>query len=665
MTIKLTQDGTINFIESGNVSTSNSVADIRISNMGHGSTYMTITTVGNVGIGTTNPNTFLHIQNSTVGNYIGNVVFNSPNISTNTIISPIVIGKDLNNNNVAEFRYGYVGSGSTSNYAGISFFGNPSTPFIVNASGNIGIGTSSPNVKTEIRGSVTNTTPETILKLGRLINGGVDYGSSADFQVYKAYSASQYDACSGLRIRLGAGQGDHPDTTIMTLFANGNVGIGTTSPSNVLSVRGSGGMGTIRIYPNSYRGETSIGFYENSTSGNAWILGQGGWSGGTNFILGHDGFGGPILAVTTAGNVRIGTSYSNNGKLEIRGSASTTTPETILMLGRSDNFNVNFAASADFQLYKAYSSGNSLDACSGLRIRLGAGFVYEPDTTIMTLWANGRVGIGTSSPSQTLDVNGTINTTNFIGSNNTMGTINSGEIKSYIYGQNFLRIAGRAFQTNQYNGIFFSIERDPTESRRRYKQKIIIEPTYQVNFEIPGEYARGNMHFLLNNELNDNEASMSDIRMTINANGTVSIPGSLSKGSGSFDIKHPNDEDKRLVHSFIEGPRCDLIYRGTVQLTNGTATINLDTDCVEESDCAMTEGTFESLCRNPQFFLQNLNSFNRIIGSISGNILSIICENESSTDTISWMVVAERNDPHIYSWNRTNENGYLKTEHSS
>jgi hypothetical protein len=48
----------------------------------------------------------------------------------------------------------------------------------------------------------------------------------------------------------------------------------------------------------------------------------------------------------------------------------------------------------------------------------------------------------------------------------------------------------------------------------------------------------------------------------------------LSKGSGSFKIDHPLEAKKdthHLVHSFIEGPQADLIYRGVVDLVDGTA----------------------------------------------------------------------------------------------
>ena len=146
----------------------------------------------------------------------------------------------------------------------------------------------------------------------------------------------------------------------------------------------------------------------------------------------------------------------------------------------------------------------------------------------------------------------------------------------------------------------------------------------------------------------------------------TSIPGSLSKGSGTFDIEHPlyPNTNKRLVHSFIEGPRCDLIYRGTVALTNGSATVYIDKQCTYTQEDAMDNGTFEALCANPDVFLQNRTGFNRVVGSIYQGILTITCENNTSTDMISWMVVAERKDPFVKQWNRTDSNGYLNTQYT-
>ena len=124
----------------------------------------------------------------------------------------------------------------------------------------------------------------------------------------------------------------------------------------------------------------------------------------------------------------------------------------------------------------------------------------------------------------------------------------------------------------------------------------------------------------------------------------ISATGALSKASGSFKINHPLESKKDthyLVHSFIEGPQADLIYRGKVTLSSGTATVNIDTVS------GMTEGTFVALNTNVQCFTSNESGWTAIKGSVSGNTLTITAQDNSCTDTISWMVVGERHDPHM------------------
>ena len=72
--------------------------------------------------------------------------------------------------------------------------------------------------------------------------------------------------------------------------------------------------------------------------------------------------------------------------------------------------------------------------------------------------------------------------------------------------------------------------------------------------------------------------SNNGIRLQVNTDGSVTIGGALSKGSGSFRIDHPLESKKDthyLVHSFIEGPQADLIYRGKATLSSGTASVNV------------------------------------------------------------------------------------------
>ena len=136
--------------------------------------------------------------------------------------------------------------------------------------------------------------------------------------------------------------------------------------------------------------------------------------------------------------------------------------------------------------------------------------------------------------------------------------------------------------------------------------------------------------------------------------GTLTCTGALSKGSGSFRIEHPlpsKSATHQLVHSFIEGPKCDLIYRGKVDLVDGKASVNIDTDST------MTEGTFEVLCRNVQCFTSNESGWGAIRGKVIGNILTIEAQDATSTDNVSWMVIGERKDKHIMDTEWTDENG--------
>lgn len=159
-------------------------------------------------------------------------------------------------------------------------------------------------------------------------------------------------------------------------------------------------------------------------------------------------------------------------------------------------------------------------------------------------------------------------------------------------------------------------------------------------------------------ELKVNVGGTSTTRVNINSSG-VSVTGAFSKSSGSFKIDHPLDAKKdthHLVHSFIEGPQADNIYRGTVALVDGAATVNLDTVS------GMTEGTFVALNGNVQCFTSNETNFCAVRGSVSGNVLSIVSKDDTCTATVSWMVVGERHDPHMIATDWTDSDGKVIVE---
>jgi hypothetical protein len=140
---------------------------------------------------------------------------------------------------------------------------------------------------------------------------------------------------------------------------------------------------------------------------------------------------------------------------------------------------------------------------------------------------------------------------------------------------------------------------------------------------------------------------------------TLAITGAVSKGSGSFKIDHPlpaKTDTHHLVHSFIEGPQADLIYRGTIDLSGGSAQVDLD------EAAGMSTGTWELLCRDPQCWIQNDSGWSGVRGSVEGSTLTIECKDITSDDIVSWMVVAERCDQHMIDTGWTDDDGRVIVE---
>jgi len=147
---------------------------------------------------------------------------------------------------------------------------------------------------------------------------------------------------------------------------------------------------------------------------------------------------------------------------------------------------------------------------------------------------------------------------------------------------------------------------------------------------------------------------------------SIYTPGALYAASSNaavkaFRIPHGLREGYDLIHSSIEGPQYDLIYRGKVELVNGQASIDID------SHYDMTQGTFEWLTKSDsvQTFTSNETGWDAVRSSFSGDTITIECQNSSSTDTISWMVIAERGDPSVVEGEGTDDEGNLIIERES
>ena len=155
---------------------------------------------------------------------------------------------------------------------------------------------------------------------------------------------------------------------------------------------------------------------------------------------------------------------------------------------------------------------------------------------------------------------------------------------------------------------------------------------------------------------NAHPGTSGNLRMSIAVGGTVDVNGEFTAGTKTFDIVHPTKGgDWRLRHASVEGPRHDLIYRGTVTLAGGTATVDLD----EASN--MTAGTWEALCRDP--WTMAASSGNTVEWVLDGSTLTIT--SDTADAVCNWLVMAERHDDQVKSEQApsADDDGHLVTEY--
>jgi hypothetical protein len=213
------------------------------------------------------------------------------------------------------FRSGYRASNTPS-----TFSAWPSSYFTVLTGGNVGIGTTSPSAKLEIAGFSTGA--------GLKLNYG---NSSGTIEAVNFIANGGANGVIGMQM-VSAGVGDlwlgGSGGRTLTLYRDGNVGIGTTSPNTLLSVSPGSSYAadpTIQVvtsYPDGY--DAILSLNNTHTGGRNWFMrstndSQGDFGGGKLVFQDRTaGASTAVMTLVTGGNVGIGTT-SPGYKLAVNG----------------------------------------------------------------------------------------------------------------------------------------------------------------------------------------------------------------------------------------------------------------------------------------------------------------------------------------------------------
>ena len=144
-----------------------------------------------------------------------------------------------------------------------------------------------------------------------------------------------------------------------------------------------------------------------------------------------------------------------NSVLDLTGPTSNTSPSTIVRMARGAPGGFAFGAnSVEMKVYRGYTTASTTLSNTALTFYLNPSSNDYPQATddVMTMWANKRVGIATSNPNFTLDVNGSFEANNSNGSLvlTTSGNVGIGTTTPDINVK--LRVEGGAIQCTSNDG---------------------------------------------------------------------------------------------------------------------------------------------------------------------------------------------------------------------